>query len=599
MSERWRRELGRLDELEPPSRLVDEARERPPAPSSGPTVRSRVVAGVVAFGIFALAGSFAYQALRTGGEPPPAPAGVANALPALEISFRAGSLLDGDVRRVDTTIDYGDVHEEDFTSTTPDGAIVEWVSEDMLTPFVPGPAAGSAVSIEADGDDPRVLIGRPGAWPNFDRFERIDRLPTEPGDYVLIFAADYAEGTAQTARRIHVVEPGAVQLVLTEGGKIDAATATAYADGAATDGFLSSSSFAHSDVSLGTADIEPDFTSSPPLRVTEGARILLATEADGATAGFVATFEDAPKVLPTDVTSGSATVTAPPGSWLLAVDATWARGVVSWTTDGTREEARFFFPVEVIGGPTQDPSPAGEEPSSSAPTPTETGSTTTSAAPPPGTPPDVLPDIVVSATAGDEPVVDAVLEFSGDPVPLISGDPADAEATGRFAVPTGTQVRFEGDATDVAIGWGEGSDHVYDRAVPLAEQPPVTVHGPQDDAPILRLRFTWPDGSSAEVSIAFLVGVPPLDSLELACSPDRRVDFAPAPDALLLGPGSDLAIRANVPGVVASDAVAQITWTDGEDRWNGTWAIYREGALVALLDYETLTGTACHASGIG
>ena len=145
---------------------------------------------------------------------------------------------DGMTRRVDTVIDYGDAHEENFTSTTPDGAVVEtrWVGVDDLTRFVPGPTAGSGVTIEADGDDPRVLIGPPDAWPDIGRFERIDRLPTTPGDYVLIFQADYPEGTASTARRVEIVEPGVLQLVPKIAGDRPEAGATGYLEGAAIKG---------------------------------------------------------------------------------------------------------------------------------------------------------------------------------------------------------------------------------------------------------------------------------------------------------------------------------------------------------------------------
>ena len=65
------------------------------------------------------------------------------------------------------------------------------------------------------------MIGTPEDWPSFDSFERIDRLPSTPGEYVLLFEADYPEGTAMTARLVQVVEAGALQLVLTEGGEVD------------------------------------------------------------------------------------------------------------------------------------------------------------------------------------------------------------------------------------------------------------------------------------------------------------------------------------------------------------------------------------------
>ncbi|MEX0983538.1 MAG: hypothetical protein WD096_00640, partial [Actinomycetota bacterium] len=231
MPERWRRELERLGSLEPPAGLVDQARARPPGTSRGPSGRSRVVAAVVAFGVFAIAGGFALRAFDRAPSPP-AGSEVNELLPALTVTFSSGGSIEPGSRRVDTVIDYGDAHEESFTSTTPDGAIVRWVNVDDLTPFVPGPTGGSEVTMEADGEDPRVLIGPPDAWPGFDRFERIERLPSTPGDYVLVFEADYPEGTARTARRVRLVEPGVLQLApVFEGAGPDDANASAYLDG--------------------------------------------------------------------------------------------------------------------------------------------------------------------------------------------------------------------------------------------------------------------------------------------------------------------------------------------------------------------------------
>jgi hypothetical protein len=382
MSERWRSELRKLDELEPPPRMIDEARSRLPSGVPEATGRSRIVAAVVAFVVFALAGSFAWRAFETDPavDPSPvAPAPLAD-LPVLTVRFTGAGMIDGDMRRVDTVIDYGDAREEDFTSTTPEGAIVEWVAVDDLTSFVPGPTVGGDVAIEADGEDPRVLIGPPDAWPDFDRFERIEQLPTTPGDYVLVFEADYAEGTARTARRVRIVEPGAVQLSLMEGGNLDAATATAYVDGTGVPGFLSSSSFAQSDVGSSTVPRSPELDGVEPLLVPQRAPLIVPDEIDDATAGLTETYERTPKELPLDLLAGGTTITSPPGDYLLAVDATWAHGKVGWASEGTRETARFFFPVQVTG------TASSEEP----PPPTATVE------------PSLEPIVVTSPSPGDE-----------------------------------------------------------------------------------------------------------------------------------------------------------------------------------------------------
>jgi len=64
MSERWRRELGRLSELRPSDRLLEQARLGPSAGVPGPRSRSRLLAAAVAFTLFAGAGFLAWTAFR-------------------------------------------------------------------------------------------------------------------------------------------------------------------------------------------------------------------------------------------------------------------------------------------------------------------------------------------------------------------------------------------------------------------------------------------------------------------------------------------------------------------------------------------------------
>ena len=119
------------------------------------------------------------------------------------------------MRRVDTSIDYGDVHEEGRAfDRAPDGAIVEWVGAEDLPMLTPGPTVGSAVEIESDGQEPQVLLGTPDQWPNIDRFQPVDRLPDIAGEYVLIFQARYEEGVAREVKRVQLVDPGAVLQLL-------------------------------------------------------------------------------------------------------------------------------------------------------------------------------------------------------------------------------------------------------------------------------------------------------------------------------------------------------------------------------------------------
>ena len=130
----------------------------------------------------------------------------------------------------------------------------------------------------------------------------------------------------------------------------------------ATGGFLSSSTFAQSDVVLSSQPREPEFGSRSPLQVADGARILLATPADHASAAVVDAYREALADLPMDLVDGGATVDAGIGDHLLAVDAMWEHGHVGWEArEGTRETARFFFPISVqpVAGSVAPTSPRG------------------------------------------------------------------------------------------------------------------------------------------------------------------------------------------------------------------------------------------------
>jgi len=64
MSERWRRELGRLSELRPSDRLLEHARLGPRTGVPEPRSRSRLLAAVAAFALFAGAGFLVWTAFR-------------------------------------------------------------------------------------------------------------------------------------------------------------------------------------------------------------------------------------------------------------------------------------------------------------------------------------------------------------------------------------------------------------------------------------------------------------------------------------------------------------------------------------------------------
>lgn len=365
MPERWERELKKLRDVEMQEPSVRERIERGPT-AQRPPGRERFTAAVVAGAVAVTAIAFLWQTLpetrELVGEATPD-------LPVLSVSFHDSEVIqegpDSSYRRVQTAISYGDASEESFTSTISPNAHVDWVPADDLTRFVPGPTVGSAIGFQSDGDDPRVLLGRPADWPNFGQFERVERLPADPGDYVLVFSADYPEGIARTARLVRVVTPGVLQLDISEGKAVDAANAFVYVDGRRTEGFLSMSWFMAGDVGTQSTLRAPTFGPDAWLPLSSGTPITLGSVASEARAGLYPSYGDfdLQDRLPIDLLESTGVVDGPDGRQLLAVEATWTHGQVGWAHDGTEERALFFFPVEIVTeqetmpAPVETPSP--------------------------------------------------------------------------------------------------------------------------------------------------------------------------------------------------------------------------------------------------
>ncbi len=74
MSERWRRELEAVDEVKPTGGLVERARAEGPRHAEAlalPSGRSRIIAGVTAFAVFAAAAVFLWEGFHSGPSPTP------------------------------------------------------------------------------------------------------------------------------------------------------------------------------------------------------------------------------------------------------------------------------------------------------------------------------------------------------------------------------------------------------------------------------------------------------------------------------------------------------------------------------------------------
>jgi hypothetical protein len=713
MPERWERELDELRHIEMRETAIRERIERGPSVDGGPSRRNALLAGVVA-GAVVIAGIGALWQLDRNSD------GIGDPtvdLPTLVVTFQSSRMIvdqpDEQVQRVDTTIVYGDAREENFTSTISESAHVDWVGVDGLTRFVPGPTVGSRVRFEADGEDARVLIGRPADWPEFDRFTQIERLPAEPGDYVLVFEATYAEGIARTARLVRIVQPGVVQLVASGGERLGGATASAYLDGRETDGFLSASWFMVGDLGGTSPPLEATFEEGSSLRIPSGTPLLLGTEATEAHAGLVESYDDFDlnESLPIDLSSADGSVEGEPGRYLLAVDVSWREGRTGWGQDGTEERAVFFFSVEIVS--EQDPLPPPAETPSPAPTSQdvvtidirraseETGDPEAIARfgsqeqwmcpdswrlvgpdgpmnrvlfdcgqedifeAPPGTP------IVVS---GDFATVDVSTRLSG---PGSVGAPTDRVA----AVEPGAVVTYAYEVT-----WDDGSEasfwvrvtvggedaqpaegdgivvHVYgvgerSYAAPTAtfsfggetrtactqdyewtKGDGTTIHGEMPDTSVcdgraievppgtsiaiesasttrvtttrtttqffegdvgLVVSAEWPEGNATfVVPLTVTEATPDLELVVLDCGPTDQVGFT-GPDARI-EPGGSAYIVGNLPGFQRGDVVEQMTRNpDGDTEWSGVWQVVRDGRVVASVDWDALSGTACGGSGIG
>ena len=91
MPKRWEQELRRLGDVPAPTERIHARSTRPSEPRQGdgmPPTRQRVIAGVVAFGVFIAAAAFGWQAFSGGGSP--AQPGVAHDWPVATVTLSSG-----------------------------------------------------------------------------------------------------------------------------------------------------------------------------------------------------------------------------------------------------------------------------------------------------------------------------------------------------------------------------------------------------------------------------------------------------------------------------------------------------------------------------
>jgi hypothetical protein len=591
MPERWERELDELRHMEMRDTAIRERIERGPSGDRRPPRRDALLAGIVA-GAVAIAG-VVFLGQLSGDRGGDIGQGT-DALPTLLVTFESnrtiddGSSADEQVRRVDTTIAYGDASESNFTSTTPPEAIVEWVLVDDMTRFVPGPTVGSPVRIEADGEDPQVLIGSPHDWPNFARFTPIERLPDEPGEYVLVFEAEYPEGVARTARSVRIVPRGAVQLIVSEGEELGGAMATAYLDGRRTDGFLSTSSFMRGDVGGQTEPVQPSFDDGSSLRVAPGTPVLLGSDATEARAGLVDSYDDFDPNgrLPIDLASTGGAVDGAQGRHLLAVDVSWRHGTTGYGHDGTEERALFFFPIEIVAGPREDVGLPGE-----------------------GVSPSPIPSPSPSAQPSDGIVVSVFgLGERSDEMPIASfsyGGETKTACTQDYEWTRADGTTIGGEMPDTSACAGRAIEVPSGTTIAIESATTTRVITTRTTTPFfegdvgLVVSAEWPEGNATFiVPLTVASSTPDLELVVLDCRLEDQVPIS-GPDARI-EPGGSAYIVGNLPGFEQGDVVEQMTRdANGDTEWSGVWQVVRDGQVVASVDWDALSGTTCRDSGIG
>ena len=253
MPERWQRELRKLRDEEMPD-TVRERAERGPQRDLPHDGRQRLVAGLVAFAVFAAAGAFAWRAFdgagTVGTEPTPSPAPE----PAV-------------VTLMESNPEYPHFPGAEMTYATDRvpgqfGAI-EWGAAqiDILTPRYRRPLvlpAGTAVSIRGDAGslDARLVKGMkvgPSQPVPLSANELV--LPATPGSYFLVVTGTWTKGTASFYFPIVVRDTTQVDVTLTS--RPDEPVATLSSGGLSQDGAIGSYDWC----STGAPSSEPDGTS--------------------------------------------------------------------------------------------------------------------------------------------------------------------------------------------------------------------------------------------------------------------------------------------------------------------------------------------------
>lgn len=368
MPERWERELQRLRTVDPDTAQTWERAQRPPSGEGMPPRRQRVVAGVVAFAVFAAAGVFAWQALRppghtvaTGPSGPTVTAtfdtrdaafdvSASDGYPEGRLSFE-GEAIGGTAASFSWEIDGGTNFSD---ALAPDFRAGDYLAIQRGSQLV---IAGSASSVTGE-------LQRPGTFP-FDRFQAFGTL-TGPvtldapaGRYVLHLTPMWPQGSVPYYFPIELVEPppaagSALVLNVVSGVEGPEAWIT-WGD---TSQYGVRHDYRWCNQPNGCVGGTTDWGGMPPsvkyLPVPVGTPLVITGDVEGIRGGFLREGAGTPMVVKFET---SVTLEAPgsvpdaPGRYPLGIE-------VTMDGDGGHGTATFWFGVEALPRVTAAPSSA-------------------------------------------------------------------------------------------------------------------------------------------------------------------------------------------------------------------------------------------------
>jgi hypothetical protein len=500
MPRRWERALSNVPRLTEPDRLWREAAERAAhedRPDPFPPRRQRLVAGVVAVGVFLAAGLFVWQAFEGAGPRPPAGDDPAPTAPGPRGSFASLTFArpapGAESPVPSATLGFGDfVAHLKATDTS-------FVNQFVTTSELPGSSLGlpAGLPMRMEGDAVAGSVKVYASYPfdrdpisAYDLREGPAFLPDRPGTYFLSVRGEWADGWTTYLWGIPVVRSETLQIALDDHGRTGEGAAELWVGGRRVTGAVVERGQMIGDVGMGHPIPPVQFRADDYVEIEAGAPIRLLGEATELSAALTGPrWEEASDPGVTVPLFGPRVgVPAEPGHHLLVLDAAWQEGRIGYGQNGYREDVRFAFPVDVVGSssvPPPAPLPSG---------PVVVTFDTSEA----GKIPDAF------ATFGDRkfPAVMNRYRFTIDgEVFESSNQHRDAAMVGAatIPVPPGARIEFEGDQDRVLAGWGGDA---------LAPAPSLSVQGSTGHTVALRFRGEWGPDSFVEWELFFEVQAP-------------------------------------------------------------------------------------------